>query len=109
MAFIILDYPGPGAYDPNIEVYRPSVPHFTIPCGRWDKTIPMGPGPQTYNIKRTFCTGPAFSIAKRYPQRFQRQLPRPPVPPTKKIPRVYPPNKIIYGIGQIKYHEQKWK
>lgn len=109
MAFIIFDYPGPGAYDPNKEATLPQVPAYTIPSYRWPRDIPVGPGPQTYNIKRTFSTGPQVTMGRRYPKFFQRQQPRPPKPPTKKVPRVYPPNRIIYGIGMKKYHELEWK
>jgi hypothetical protein len=109
MASIIFDYPGPGAYDPNKEASLPAAPTFTIPCSRWPKDIPIGPGPHPYNIKRIFCTGPTFTMAHRYPKFFQRQQPWPPKPPTKKVPRVYPPNRIIYGIGLKKYHEKDWK
>ncbi|KAG0585951.1 hypothetical protein KC19_2G051800 [Ceratodon purpureus] len=108
MSYVIHDYPGPGAYSPNKEACLPQPPAFTIAKGRWPKELGVSPGPGAYTIRRKI-PGPAFSIARRCPQRYERQLPRPPVPPKEKKPQEMPPNEIIHGIGRRKHHEQKWK
>lgn len=58
------DYPGPGAYNPRVEITTTAAPAYSMSKGLRLRTTSSTPGPGTYNF-RTRLPGPAFTMSSK--------------------------------------------